>query len=139
MGLVVDANVCAKWFLNEDHHVHARRLASSGERLLAPDLIHAEMGSIVWKMCRRNIITLTQGERILRQFGNAPIELTPATVLAPSALTIGLALGHSFYDCLYLALARRSRARLVTADERLHKKLVGTPFAGLSLWIEDVP
>lgn len=139
MGLVVDANVCAKWFLEEEHHLHARRLARSGELLLAPDLVHSEMGSIVWKACDRGDITTAEGGRILGLFGKVDIRLSPAAELAASALTIGLALRHSFYDSLYLALARRERTRLVTADKRLHGKLAGTPYAGLTLWIEDVP
>jgi predicted nucleic acid-binding protein len=33
-------------------------------------------------------------------------------------------LDHPVYDAMYLALARRERALLLTADERLRKKLV---------------
>jgi predicted nucleic acid-binding protein len=139
VGFVVDANVCAKWFFREDHVVDARRLARSGERLRAPDLLPSEFGSIVWKKCARGELTEAQGARILRLFGRAKVELTPAPDLSAAALALGLALRHSFYDCLYLALAQRERVRLVTADKRLHDKVERSPFAGLTLWIGDLP
>ena len=60
--------------------------------------------------------------------------IVPGIVVA-----IGVVLRHSFYDCLYLALARRKTVRLVTADRRLRNKTAGTAYASLILWIEDVP
>jgi predicted nucleic acid-binding protein len=139
VGFVVDANVCAKWFFREDHYADARRLVRSGHRLRAPDLLPSELGSIVWKKCVRGEITGSQGARILRLANRVKVELTPAPELSARALALGLTLSHSFYDCLYLALAQRERVQLVTADKRLHQKLAGTSMAGLTLWIEDVP
>lgn len=139
MGFVVDASVCAKWFFEEEHHALARRLPGSGEPLHAPELLASEVGSIVWKRCVRGEITPAEGADVLSALGALPIELAPTGELAVAALELGCALGHSFYDCLYLALARREGVPLVTADGRLRRKLAGTAHAGLVLWIEDLP
>ncbi len=40
-----------------------------------------------------------------------------------SALSIALQYGRSLYDCLYVALAVRSNAELVNADEKLANAL----------------
>jgi predicted nucleic acid-binding protein len=37
------------------------------------------------------------------------------------ALALACHLDHPVYDCLYLALARREAAQLLTADQRLEK------------------
>jgi predicted nucleic acid-binding protein len=139
MGSVVDASVCAKWLFEEDHRSEALSLIASGDRLLAPDLLPAEIGSIIWKKCVRGQATASQAQAALSTFRNAPVRLTAATSLSRSALMIALGLRHSFYDCLYLALAREERVRMVTADRRLHDKVERSELAGLTLWIGDVP
>ena len=139
MGVVVDASVCAKWLFAEEHQAQALRLLVLGRRFHGPDLLVAEIGSITWKKCIRGSITPHQAELVLATFRNAPIDLTPTFELARGTLAIGLDLRQSFYDCLYLALAQREQAQLVTADQRLRRKVAGTAYAAIILWIEDVP
>jgi predicted nucleic acid-binding protein len=139
VGFVVDANVCAKWFFEEEHGAEAARVLEARGPLRAPDLIVSELGSITWKKCARGDVTAEYGARVLQEFGRSGLVLTAAAELAEDALSISLALRHSFYDCLYLALARKEHLTLVTADRRLHGKLPGSPFAGLTLWVADVP
>ena len=139
VGLVVDASVCAKWYFDEEHVRAARSLLRFTARLSAPDLLAAELGSIVWKRWARGQITPEQGARALRAFYSTRVELRPTTGLGAEALAIATTIKHSFYDCLYLALAARERTWLVTADQRLRTKVSGTPHAPLLLWIEDLP
>jgi predicted nucleic acid-binding protein len=47
------------------------------------------------------------------------IELAADETVMPLALTLALSLQHKIPDCVYLALAERSGADLVTADRRL--------------------
>jgi len=47
------------------------------------------------------------------------IELAADETVMPLALTLALSLQHKLPDCVYLALAERSGADLVTADGRL--------------------
>lgn len=139
VGLVVDSSACAKWFFEEEHRAEALRLLQPGRRFRAPDLLPAEIGSIAWKKCTRKEITADQATAALAAFRKVPVDLMPATELARAALSLALTLGHPFYDCLYLALAEREQARVVTADKRLRNKLAGTAYASLIFWIEDVP
>jgi predicted nucleic acid-binding protein len=52
-GLVVDSGVVIKWFLPEPYSTEARRVLDDYRtgtvHFLAPDLIHAELGNILWK------------------------------------------------------------------------------------------
>jgi predicted nucleic acid-binding protein len=56
-------------------------------------------------------------------------------LLAELALKIAEELRHPAYDCFYLALAKETNARLVTAD-RLAKRVNGTRWGALAttLW-----
>ena len=50
-SLVVDASVVAKWVLPEVHSDAARDLLSVAE-VLAPDLLWAELGNVLWRARR---------------------------------------------------------------------------------------
>ena len=47
--------------------------------------------------------------------------IEPDRQLQAEALALACHLDHPVYDCLYLALARREAAVLVTADQRLQQ------------------
>jgi predicted nucleic acid-binding protein len=52
---------------------------------------------------------------------------------------MALHLDHAVYDCVYLALAEQVRWQVITADRPFHDKVERSLFAGLTLWIEDLP
>jgi predicted nucleic acid-binding protein len=123
---VVDANVAAKWLLpaagegllDQANHLlalHVRREL----QLLAPDLIGAEIGNVLWKAVRRNRISQAEAENSLRRFNDLAIQVIPASDLLVQALQIAVVCDRSFYDSLYVALALTTKTELVTADERL--------------------
>ena len=57
--VVVDSSVAIKWFVEEPYSVEAHRLLEGYQdgtlTLLAPDLLYAEVGNIVWKKHRPGI------------------------------------------------------------------------------------
>lgn len=57
--------------------------------------------------------------------------IVPSQIIAMRAGQIAIELDHSIYDCLYLALAEQESCMLVTADERLCRKMRGTKFSHL--------
>jgi predicted nucleic acid-binding protein len=119
--VVVDASVAAKWFIPEELSGEARSLLTAEYQLLAPDLLWAELGNILWKKHRRQEIDRRTASRLLRDFSRIPIEFHASQRWAESALE--LAIGHAVtvYDGLYLALAAAHGCRVVTADRRLHE------------------
>ena len=77
---------------------------------------------------RRQALADLQGladKRGGQHFDPAPEELVdviePDRHLLAEALALACHLDHPVYDCLYLALARREAAVLVTADQRLQQ------------------
>ena len=116
--MVIDASVAAKWFLDEQGSRTALDLARSEEILTSPDLVLYEVFSSVSAAVRRARAAPAVLESLARQLPRAFSELVPTQALFEEAARLSLDSGHSVYDCVYLALARRSGCTLVTADER---------------------
>ena len=119
MSLVVDASVAAKWVLPEPNSSQAERLRQSGEALIAPTLVLAEIGNAVWKRAIRGELTAADAESAVRLAAVLFSSLLPMEQFAKRATALAIGLRHPIYDCFYLALAEREDATLVTADARL--------------------
>jgi len=123
---VVHACVAVKWLLpaaGEGLLEQANRLLERHVKrelqLLAPNLIEAEIGNVLWKAVQRNRISPTEAENSVRQFTALAIHVLPTSDLLCQALQIAVGCNRSFYDSLYVALALATKTELVTADERL--------------------
>jgi predicted nucleic acid-binding protein len=57
----------------------------------------------------------------------ADIDLLPMRSLLEAATRIAVALDHPVYDCVYLAAAEAEGISMVTADERLLRKVRQDP------------
>jgi predicted nucleic acid-binding protein len=131
--LVVDASVALKWFLSTEPDAdRALEVVRSGERLCAPDLLVVEVCNAAWKSVRLGRISQLRADQIAASLPRFLDTLAEAAPLAQRAVTIAAQLDHPVYDALYLALAEREQAKLVTADSRLLGKIQST------VWEPDV-
>ncbi len=138
MRLIVDASVAVKWFLPEAHTEAARRALSGNHTLLAPDLITAEFGNVLWKRWRRGEIEGNAAAGMLRDFTQAPIEIVPSHLLIATAWGIARRFTRSFYDSLYLALAVQADGALLTADRSFYNALRHQTTSLRLCWVEDL-
>ena len=129
MSLVVDASVVVKWFVQEALSPNAERVLQAEGALFAPALLVVEVTNIAWTKALRGEIAREQAHLIATSIHQGPVELIPDPLLHQRALGLGFESAHSVSDCLYLALAERLACPLVTADERLVRKLAPTPHA----------
>ena len=114
-GFVVDASVLIKWVVQEEGSDAAIRLIA-GPILSAPDLLMSECANILWKKVRREELTRDEAMLAAELLMRADIELVPTRALMPAALKLAIDLGHTAYDCTYLALAMERDVLFVTAD-----------------------
>jgi predicted nucleic acid-binding protein len=119
MSLIVDASVAVKWFAAEDNSDRARALFASGEELIAPDLVLAEVSNVMWKKLRRGLLLPDQVVASARRLPQYFERLIAISELVERATELTVTLDHPVYDCFYLALAERERLPLVSADGRL--------------------
>lgn len=135
--IVVDASVAIKWFVPEVHAEAAVRVLQNPAVLLAPDLIFAEVGNILWKKCRLQELTREDATAILSDFKHMPFSSHAHTPLLESAWQIASTYQCTVYDSLYVALAKTESCLLVTADRKLYTILSNTPLADALLWVEE--
>lgn len=128
--MVVDSSVAIKWFIPENLSSNARRLLDRYEResldLLAPDLIYAELGNIVWKKHLIHGMSAEDAQRVIAALQSLDLRLTSNASLLREAFLLATAHRRSVYDALYLALSLRERCPFVTADEKLVNAVSGS-------------
>jgi predicted nucleic acid-binding protein len=134
-GLVVDASVAAKWVVNEPDSALARQLFGRGD-IMAPDLIWAELGSMLWRRQRVGELSAPDAREMMFDLRRLPITIYAIFPLLSLALEIAMAIRHSIYDCVYLALADQQDCRFVTADRCFRNAIASGPWAPsvISLW-----
>jgi len=126
---VVDASVVVKWFVPEIHSEAARHLLGFSHQYLAPDLMFAETGNIIWKKIRRGELTVDRGCQLVQDISRIAVEAVPCRLLAEDAHKLANVIGRTVYDSMYLALAIRVNTRMITADERLERAVAQFPLA----------
>ena len=127
---VIDASVAAKWFLppsGEPLAVEALRLlagyADGRFRFAVPDLFWAECGNILWKAVRQGRWSRSVAEKAIGALKDRSFPTTSSLDLLEEAFSIAATFDRTVYDSLYVALAIRLKADMVTADERLANAL----------------
>lgn len=130
MTLVVDASVALKWYLaDEPYAAEARSILQSGEALVAPELVIAQTCNAAWRGVRIGRVDPTQAAEIARSLPRLFGTLVGSSALAERAMAIAFELDHAVYDCFYLAIAEASASPLITADNRLLRKIRNTIWA----------
>ena len=130
MRLVVDASVAVKWFVEEEYSADAGRLLEQGHELYAPRLLASEIGNALWRKVRTGELARSKAGSLAAAISEAAVRWTEDEEVCPDAVRLSLALDRPVYDCVYLALAHRVGATLVTADVRFANALAGTEHGG---------
>ena len=113
---VVDASIVVEYLLRTPGGRQADHIID-GRRLAAPELLDAEILSILRRHVARGRLPADRAEALLQDLAAAPVRRIPHRHLVVPAWK------HrhnvSAYDALYVALADISGAPLLTADSRL--------------------
>jgi len=118
MRFVVDASVTLKWLVAEEDADIADRLAASGQELHAPRLMASEVANALWRKVRQGQMERAEAGAAMALLVDAPVCWNDDETVGADAVRLALALDHPVYDCMYLALAHRIGATVVTADRR---------------------
>jgi predicted nucleic acid-binding protein len=132
---VVDASVVAAAFFQEQHGDAAASLLAGKRELHAPDLILAEVANVIWKRCGRGEIGEDEACQMMADVLRLPLRITPCANLVDPALELAIRTRRTVYDCLYLALAVRTRSVMYTSDKRLANALADGPLDKHVAWI----
>jgi predicted nucleic acid-binding protein len=114
----------------KDNH-EARAVLGTGEPLIAPDLIIAEVASAAWKLVQSERFDPALARRGLDEAVGLINEIVPSSALKDRAFAVALDLRHPVYDCFYLAQCEARGSRLASFDARLLRRCAGTRYAAL--------
>ena len=137
MRFVIDASVAVKWLVEEPDSDAALELVESGEDLHAPRLLASEVANALWRKARLGQIERADAGAALAWVPDLPVRWSEDEAVSADALRLALALDHPVYDCVYLALAHRIGAVLVTADLRFANALAPTEHGGSVLTLAE--
>jgi predicted nucleic acid-binding protein len=118
---IVDARVLIQYFLTETNTPQVRVLIGGlarGDRLYVPEFGLLECVNILWRNVRFQGLPQTDGEQMIRDLLDLPLNIKPVSELLPRAFQIGLTHQLAIYDSLYIALALDLDCPLITVDVR---------------------
>ena len=137
MSLVVDASVAVKWLIAEEGSDDANRLVELGDDLHAPRLMASEVANAVWRKVRLGELETAQAGALMATVTKMPVRWNTDETFCADAIRLALALDRPVYDCVYLALAYRIGAQVVTADERFARALASTDHRGKVMTMDE--
>ena len=131
-GLVVDASVVMAWLFDDEDEPRADDVLELLEEdgALVPQLWHLETRNTLLVAERRGRVAAGGIKERLDSIKGLPIR-TDADPDLQSAFDLARAHELSFYDAMYLELAKRESAELATLDEPLGRAAVaeGVPLS----------
>jgi predicted nucleic acid-binding protein len=135
---VVDASVAAKWVVEEAQSPQSALLLEY-DALHAPDHWRAEAVNVLWSKVFKGDLTAEDAEERMATLMRAPMIETATASLMPRAFTLSVAHGITIYDSLYVALGERLDLPLVTADQRLIRRLADdADLARRMVWVGNL-
>ena len=87
----------------------------------APDLFISESANVFWKYHQFGDFPIELCEKSLERTIQIIDEFFPTKDLYLEALSLSFETEHPVYDSMYLVLARRNNATLLTRDKKLHQ------------------
>ncbi|WP_353929597.1 type II toxin-antitoxin system VapC family toxin [Okeanomitos corallinicola TIOX110] len=127
--IVIDSSVVIKWFITQDYSLEANKILDAYKsqklNLIAPDLIYAEVGNVLWKIQRFQGLNNQDAEIILDLLYQMQFEIFPANELLKDAYQFAVNYQRTVYDSLYVVLSIRENCKFITADEKLYNYIHG--------------
>jgi predicted nucleic acid-binding protein len=121
MIVVIDASAAIEIALNRPKASLFKLPLTKAEAVIAPDLFIAEVTNVFWKYHTFEDLPISLCEGLIENAIALVDDLTNSKNLYAEAFSLACQSNHSVYDMLYLVLARRHNALLMTNDKRLKK------------------
>lgn len=122
MTVVLDANAAIDFLLDGRDSARLAAILKSADEIIAPDLLFVELANAIGKMHRFKNLSLYLCDFALQGAEDLLDRAVPCRELYRDAFALARTSQRSAYDMLYLALARREAATLLTLDASLKKE-----------------
>jgi predicted nucleic acid-binding protein len=135
--LVVDASVAVKWLVNETDSPDAVGLLTDDLRLIAPRIVRADVAAALCKRVTSSALSESEAMNRIRSLESYLDEVVEDIDVMPRGVALATGISHHLFNCLYLALALRDGARLVTADLAFARKATAAGHGASVVLLED--
>jgi predicted nucleic acid-binding protein len=119
MNVVIDASAAIGVVLAMPGTESFSKILEMADMVSAPDLYIVEVSNALWKYRKADLLPMARCEQVLAQAVALPDRFEPACALNLEAFALACRHLHPVYDAMYLVLARRNNATILTMDRRL--------------------
>ncbi len=117
---VIDTMLFAYALLGVTNRREAALAALAAARpLYAPDSLRAELANVVWQWVRQRHVSIEFAHTALQRADGLVDQYASSGELWHAALDLAAAAGHPVYDTLFVALAQKRGAVVVSDDGKL--------------------
>lgn len=121
MMVVLDPSAAIEISLYRTHAEAFIHFLEGASWVGAPDLFISESTNVLWKYHQFEDLPIELCEKSLERTIQMVDEFYPTNDLYLEALSVSIQTEHPAYDSMYLVLARRNNATLLTRDKKLHR------------------
>ncbi len=121
MTIVLDTCAAVEVVLGRAQSTELSELLAQAEWVVAPDLYISEVSNVFWKYHRFENLPFQDAEEKLEQSINLVDDFVSTRDFYKEAFMFSCLVGRPVYDSMFLVLARRLSARLLTVDQKLRK------------------
>ncbi|MDF7798835.1 type II toxin-antitoxin system VapC family toxin [Pontiellaceae bacterium B1224] len=119
MKVVLDTSAAVDLVLHSSEREAEHKLLAEAKWVIAPTLYISEVANVFWKYHAFQNMPMEQAESAMELALELPDSLTDVRELYTEAFAMACRTRHPVYDMLYLVLARRNNALLLTRDRAL--------------------
>jgi len=119
MIVVLDASAGIEIALSRIDAMKYETIITNASKVISSDLYKAEVANVLWKYHKSGLLNKNEVTQRLHYCTELVDEFIDIDENNEEALNEGIRIDHSIYDLLYLTLARRNGAILLTQDKKL--------------------
>ncbi|MBI2299512.1 MAG: type II toxin-antitoxin system VapC family toxin [Armatimonadetes bacterium] len=124
MIVVLDASAAMAIVFERPPGQRMQEAADQAEHIVVPGIYVPESANALWKHVRFGDLDLAQATESFATALGLPDEYVDDRKLAAAALALACSKARPVYDMLYVVLAQRTSATLLTLDSRLRELAV---------------
>ncbi|MEA5399120.1 type II toxin-antitoxin system VapC family toxin [Synechococcus sp. BA-124 BA4] len=121
LACVLDASAAVRLILGDPAAAAMAEQIREAAVVLAPELMLTEVANTLWKLQRAGHLADLDPQQLLAEARDLVDRVEADRDLQAEALALACHHDHPVYDCLYLTLARREAATLISLDRRLQQ------------------
>jgi predicted nucleic acid-binding protein len=121
LACVLDASAAVRLILGDPAAAQVAEQIREAAVVLAPELMLTEVANTLWKLQRAGHLADLDPQQLLAEARDLVDRVEADRHLQAEALALACHHDHPVVDCLYLTLARREAATLISLDRRLQQ------------------